>query len=194
MRIGGKETIKVDIRVISATNRDLKDMVGRHLFREDLYYRLNVIPIHIPPLRERRDDIHQFIANTIIRIEKKYGLKRKLNLDCIELLTDYEWKGNVRELENLVEQICIVSDKEIIGAEDIPEYVRQNIMLRDFPYKKKRALGEMTAEFERRVLLHMIERGKTPVEISRDLKVDVTTIRRKLQKYKITRAKSPENA
>ncbi len=121
-RIGGRKTIKVDIRVIAATNRNLEEMVKNKSFREDLYYRLNVIPIELPPLRERKEDIPVLVAHFIDTLSKQ---KRRdisgIEPDAMKLLTEYHWPGNVRELENLMERVIILKGEGRITRQDIEE-------------------------------------------------------------------------
>ena len=121
-RIGGRKTIKVDIRIIAATNRNLVEMVRNKHFREDLYYRLNVIPIELPPLRERREDIPVLVAHFIDTISKQ---KRRnitgIEQDAMKMLVEYDWPGNVRELENLMERVIILKGEGRINASDIEE-------------------------------------------------------------------------
>ena len=125
MRLGGMETIKVDVRIIAATNCDLQEMVGDGRFREDLYYRLHVISIFLPPLRDRKDDIpmlaHHFLEK-YSRENTKAGLE--LTAEAIDLLSDYDWPGNVRELENVIERAVVLAPSPRIGADLIPEHVR----------------------------------------------------------------------
>jgi formate hydrogenlyase transcriptional activator len=117
-RLGSARTIKVDVRIIAATNRDLPEEIGKGNFREDLYYRLNVFPIHAPPLRERRDDIpllvNHFLSKFEIRLGKKIGVVSKKVMND---LVSYPWAGNVRELENVIERAAIISqgDKLELG-------------------------------------------------------------------------------
>ncbi len=125
MRLGGKETIGVDVRIIAATNEYLKDAVDRGAFRKDLYYRLNVIPIEIPPLRERKEDIpllnKHFIRKFSFKMEKKIS---GINEDAEELLKRYKWEGNVRELENVIERAITITDDDVISAEDLPAEIK----------------------------------------------------------------------
>jgi len=125
MRLGGMETIKVDVRIIAATNCDLREMVSDGRFREDLYYRLHVISIYLPPLRERKDDIPmlaQHFLEKYSRENNKSGLE--LTAEAVDLLTDYDWPGNVRELENVIERAVVLTPGPRIGADLIPEHVR----------------------------------------------------------------------
>ncbi|MBI4680467.1 MAG: sigma-54-dependent Fis family transcriptional regulator [Nitrospirae bacterium] len=128
MRLGGKETISVDVRIIAATNEDLKEAVEKGSFRKDLYYRLNVIPIEIPPLRERRDDIPLLIRHFIQRFSLKLDKKiTGISKDAEELLIRYKWEGNIREIENIIERAITITDGDIIGANDLPDEIKTNI-------------------------------------------------------------------
>jgi DNA-binding NtrC family response regulator len=125
MRLGGTDTIKVDVRIIAATNGDLREMVEDGRFREDLYYRLHVINIYLPPLRERKDDV-PLLAQHFLEKYREENNKRDIELgaDALDLLMDYDWPGNVRELENVMERAVVLSSGSRIGAELIPDYVR----------------------------------------------------------------------
>jgi len=125
-RIGGVKSIKVDIRVIAATNQDLEGLVGQGKFREDLYYRLNVIPIRIPPLRERVGDIPLLVAHFGQQFsQKKNKPSKRLSPAALESLSRYPWPGNVRELENLMERLIILTEGEVVEVEDLPQRFRQ---------------------------------------------------------------------
>ena len=125
MRLGGTDTIKVDVRIVAATNCDLREMVDEGRFREDLYYRLHVINIYLPPLRERKDDV-PVLAQHFLEKYRDENNKRDIELgaDALDLLMDYDWPGNVRELENVMERAVVLSSGNRIGAELIPDYVR----------------------------------------------------------------------
>lgn len=120
-RIGGTEPIDLDVRVIAATNKDLEQMVRQGDFREDLYYRLNVVSIQIPPLRERRADIVPLINHFLMVINQKYHTKKSVFSDTIDVFENYAWPGNVRELENLLENLVITTPSDIIKRENLPE-------------------------------------------------------------------------
>ena len=122
-RVGGDKDIKVDVRVLAATNKDLKDMIQKGLFREDLYHRLSVILIHVPPLRDRADDIPLLVAKFLEDIATEYGTAKKDIADAaIKALQKHPWTGNIRELRNVVERLVIMSDKQI-SADDVKKYV-----------------------------------------------------------------------
>lgn len=134
-RVGGEETIKVNVRIIGATHRNLEEMVRTMEFREDLYYRLNVIPIFLPPLRERRQDIAPLLEHFINKISKNIGKNISLvKNDAMEALLNYSWPGNVRELENLVERLVALNENQMIDLDDLPSYMRQ-----ERPMKQEKA-------------------------------------------------------
>lgn len=118
-RVGGEETIKVDIRLVSATKSDLEKLVVRGKFREDLYFRLKVIPIYLPPLRERKEDLPLLIEAFIDRFNRKFGKSLSFGSDAIKYLTDYNYPGNVRELENIIERLIALSGRDVIRLTDI---------------------------------------------------------------------------
>jgi DNA-binding NtrC family response regulator len=128
-RVGGTRTIKVDVRIIAATNKNLEESVAKNQFREDLFYRLNVIPMHIPPLRERKSDLPLLVAHFI----ERFNAEKKRHLDgitpeALEILQRYSWPGNVRELENLIERITILKGSGIIVPHDLPEKLIQSFV------------------------------------------------------------------
>src|SRR5438309_4224732 len=156
MRLGAVETIKVDARIIAATNVDLKQLVDESRFREDLYYRLNVINIQLPPLRERKEDIPALVEF----FTKKYceeNLKPpyRFSSEALKVLMDYHWPGNVRELENVVERAVVLAQDEIIGRNLLPEAIispaSRFATLSSFPLTKDISLFEVIDSFERRV-------------------------------------------
>lgn len=118
--LGGTKTRTVDVRIISATNKDLKEEIARQQFREDLFYRLNVLPIHLPPLRERREDIPQLLSHFMKREALRIGVPaKKISKDAMEILLDYPWKGNIRELENFVRRIIVVTPGDMVTRADL---------------------------------------------------------------------------
>ena len=119
-RVGDAQTFRVDVRVIAATNRPLEQMIERDEFRKDLYYRLNVVPLTIPPLRERPDDIPPLIDHFLARIRERTGQTHRIPPETFELLRGYAWPGNIRELENALEHACVMCDGETILPRDLP--------------------------------------------------------------------------
>lgn len=130
-RIGETSKRKTDFRLIVASNKNLSELVKSGLFREDLYYRINVLSIYIPPLRERDVDIFPLITTFLTRNTKKYGVKRKLSVDLVNLFTKYSWPGNIRELENIIERLVLTSSHEIIDIQDLPQEFLVKVRSRD---------------------------------------------------------------
>ncbi len=124
-RLGGTETLKVDVRIIAATHRDLEAMIKEGLFREDLYYRLNVVPIFLPPLRKRPEDIPVLIEHFLEKFNREYGKSIKFSPRAVKVLLGYSWPGNVRELENLVERIVLLSEREEVSEEEVSLYLKE---------------------------------------------------------------------
>ncbi len=121
-RVGGDKDIKVDVRVVAATNKDLKKEISENKFREDLYHRVGVIILHVPPLRERKDDIPLLVDRFLEDIGAEYGAKKKsISKEALEILNDFQWTGNIRELRNVTERLVIMSDREIT-PEDVTKY------------------------------------------------------------------------
>ncbi len=179
-RVGATKHKKVNVRIIAATNRNLLQMVTNHEFREDLFYRLNVIPFSIPPLRERRDDILPLIQFFLNRTNIKYNLDKYLKSDLKNSLYELNWKGNVREMANLIERIVLTTSERAISHDHLPA-----------EYKKKsstpqvQSLKEAVENTERSVLEDAYLKYNSTYEISRILNTSQPTIVRKLKKYQI---------
>ena len=123
-RLGGNKTIKVNIRLISATNDNLEDAIAAGRFREDLYYRLNVVPINLPPLRDRREDIPLLIEHFTRRFSEEHSIKQKrVDTEALQYLINYGWKGNVRELENVIQRLVVMTEGDTITASDLPPHI-----------------------------------------------------------------------
>ena len=133
--VGGKEPIRIDVRLISATHRSLPVLIRDGGFREDLFYRVNVITIHLPPLRERRDDIPSLVEHFLSRIASETGLPRKqCSTGALELLSAYDWPGNIRELENVVQRAVALGDSRRIDAGDLPDRIRHVMITEEAPH------------------------------------------------------------
>lgn len=186
LRIGGTKVKKVDVRLIAATNRDLKEMVKKGLFREDLYYRLNVVPISVPPLRERKDDILPLLHHFIERYSEKYGVTKVLDRELQNFFYHYEWPGNVRELSNLCERLILTVQKERLTISDLPdEYKKDLELLTLYDYEKERSLKETVELAEKAALKHALEHYGTTYEIAKKLRTSQATVVRKLHKYNL---------
>ncbi len=198
MRLGGVDTIKVDARIIAATNVDLKKLVDEGRFREDLYYRLNVINIRVPPLRERIEDIPALIEF----FTKKYceeNLKPlyRFGSEALKVLMDYYWPGNVRELENVVERAVVLSQDEVIGRDLLPEAIvspaSRFASLSSFPLGKDTSLFEVLDAFERRVIIEMLEQTAwSQTEAADNFKIPLSTLNQKIKRHGIEIKKKRE--
>jgi DNA-binding NtrC family response regulator len=190
-RIGGVKTIRVDIRVIAATNRNLEEMVSQNKFREDLFYRLNVIPIRVPPLRERISDVPLLVQHflEIFSRTKKKPLKR-LSPEAQKLLQQYPWPGNVRELENLMERLVILSEGETIQVADLPEkFQRLNLppseTAGDFP-ERGIHFNDAVQAFERNLILKALRQSNwVKSQAAQLLQLNRTTLLEKMKKQNI---------
>ncbi|MFN3505763.1 MAG: sigma 54-interacting transcriptional regulator [Caldimicrobium sp.] len=145
-RLGGTKTIKVDVRIISATNKNLEELVEKGLFREDLYWRLNVVPIYIPPLRERREDIPVLIEHFLKKFNQLYGKQVAITPEVLEKFLNYSYPGNVRELENLIERLVLLSEEDFI--KNFPPLVETNTTFRASILPKSDLSKSLPAEIE----------------------------------------------
>jgi DNA-binding NtrC family response regulator len=195
-RIGGQKTLKVNIRVIAATNRDLRELVQSGRFREDLFYRLNVIPIRIPPLRERRSDIPILVNHFMQEFSrKKKKPAGRVSPGAMRLLEAYDWPGNVRELENLIERMVILSEGEILDVSDLPEHIHHSpqeaIHLNaDIP-EGGVPLQKMLSDLERQFIIKALNQsGWVKNQAAQLLQLNRTTLVEKIKKQKITQLTS----
>ena len=182
IRLGGNEMVQVDVRIISATNEDLSESVKNGSFRKDLFYRLNVIPIEVPPLRERRDDIPLLIRHFIGRYSIKMGkMINGISEEAEEMLLRYRWDGNVRELENVIERAITLTDGNMILPRDLPEEIRsyqERPLCNESPYPDDITLLEL----ERLHIRKILERtGGNKSRAARILGIDYSTLLRKLK-------------
>ncbi len=183
LKIGGSIHKKVDVRIIAATNKNLKEMVEQHLFREDLYFRLNVASIKIPPLRERRDEIPFLIKHFFELSNKMFGTRKIPDRDLQRKLTMLDYPGNVRELKNLIERLIVMSPHDIIKAEGFNEVVLNEEQVFDFNFCENCSLQEYLEEFEKKVLLKTLKEEKKISGVAKRLAVSNATLWRKLKKY-----------
>ena len=187
-RVGGLDSKNVDVRVIAATNKNLAEMAVEGTFREDLYYRLNVVQVNVPPLSKRIDDIMPLANLFINRYNKKYCQHKLFTYDVIKELEAHEWTGNVRQLKNVIENMVIVSNNEYLQTEDLP-WVASSEKGKDTKEIKRIAgddtltLAEATDELEKMILTREKERCSSTREMAARLNVNQSTIVRKLQKY-----------
>ncbi|MDK2887828.1 MAG: hypothetical protein PWP72_706 [Thermoanaerobacter sp.] len=187
IRVGGSQQIAVNVRFIAATNRDIQKMVREGLFREDLYYRLNVVPVTIPPLRYRKEDIVPLIEHFVNKFNLKYDMNKHFSPEVLDLLVKYHWPGNVREVENLVERLMVTTDSNLIETVHIPDYViNSNGELPGRVYVLGICpLKQAVDEVEKQLIMLASQRCKTTYEMASALQVNQSTIVRKIQKYRV---------
>jgi len=183
---------KVDVRVITATNADLTKKIEEGAFRSDLYYRLRVIPVHLPPLRERREDIPLLVSHFINIYSGKLKTPKTISREALGLLVKYPWTGNVRELENLIEYLVVMSNGQTIVPQDLPkDYSLQDIkgqilpsIFADMNYKaaKKRVLSEFTQEFLKE---NLIIAGGNITKAAELIGIERANLHRLIRKYDI---------
>ena len=200
MRLGGTDNVKVDVRIIAATNCDLREMVEEGRFREDLYYRLHVINIFLPPLRERKDDV-PLLAQHFLEKYREENNKRDIELgaDALDLLMDYDWPGNVRELENVMERAVVLSSGSRIGAELIPDYVRSapRFHIPRFVVPPEGiSFKDVITDVEKRLIESTLEAaGGVQKRAAELLKIKPTTLNEMIKRYDIgTRRKKGSGA
>ena len=181
-RVQGNKKISVDFRLIAATNRNLLEDVEKGLFRRDLYYRLNVARLHIPPLRERRLDI-PFLANIFLqKFKEKYEKEVSFSPQFIDFMDEYSWPGNVRELQNLIERMVITTAGNTIDVEYLPIDIVKELDI--IPYHSSpTSLPEMVEEYEKKIILNSIKRYHTTVAVAKDLGISQSCVSRKIAKY-----------
>ncbi len=196
-RVGGEKYLETDVRIIAATNRNLKKFVEKGRFRSDLFYRLNVVPIYLPPLRERRGDIFPLIEYFVQIFNKKIGRSiSTVSNEALKLLIDYGWPGNIRELRNVIEHMVITSKGNVISVESLPAEIRgidrdmsirsdsipetDSGHLRDFRVAKK----ELIERFEKNYLRKLLEKNKWNISQSaREIKMHRSSFQRLVRKY-----------
>jgi two-component system nitrogen regulation response regulator NtrX len=186
-RVGGTEPVKVDVRVIAATNQNLEEAIGEGTFREDLYYRLNVIPLHIPPLRERKEDVPLFAEHFLKEFSARSRLtEKKINRKALNALIKHNWPGNVRELRNVIERMVILSSGDEIKVKDLPPHITTpGAPPGSSPYESP-TLKEARAVFEREYLVRrLIENDYNITRTAEQIGMERTTLHRKIKSYGI---------
>ncbi len=186
-RVGGTETIHVDVRIIAATNQDLTHKVSTGSFREDLYYRLHIIPISMPPLRERKSDIPLLVKHFMSKLRKKIS-KQVLSIseEALEILKSYSWPGNIRELENIIEQAYVFCDGDTITSKDIPSSIVSETTQNDIDSDNGK-LNEVLEKIEREMILKAyLENNKIKTKTAKQLGIKPSALYYKLEKYGIS--------
>jgi DNA-binding NtrC family response regulator len=186
MRVGGKQSIHVDVRIIAATNRDLEQAMRDGSFRSDLYYRLNVVSLVLPPLRDRPEDLPLLIKHFITTKSKQIGMaEKRISPEAVDALLRYPWPGNVREIENVIERILVLSDHEPIGLDDLPEHVRvgrvETSSIQQQVLRREKSLTDAVDEFERDIIRAALQH----VEFNQTRAADLLGTTRRILKYRM---------
>jgi two-component system response regulator PilR (NtrC family) len=190
MRLGGMETIRVDVRIVAATNCDLHRMMDESRFREDLYYRLHVINVYLPPLRARKEDIPLLAQHFLEKYGAENGKKDlEITAEALDLLTDYDWPGNVRELENVIERAVVLSSNAKIGADLVPEHVRPSASFhipRFVVPPEGLSFKDVITDVEKRLIESTLEAaGGVQKKAAELLRIKPTTLNEMIKRYEI---------
>lgn len=198
-RVGGTETLKMQARVITATNHDLKKLTTENKFREDLYYRLNVVPIYLPPLREREADIPLLVNHFI----KKYSAEAKKQIlgikdETLQMLMEYEFPGNIRELENIIERAIVMSNGNTLTLKDFPESIvegmKPNRSNQTLSKKEEQGLTFLVNHYEKKLIREILKKNTGNIsKAAKELKINRTTLRYKMEKYGLIGTELNEN-
>ncbi len=181
-RVGGEETLEVDVRVIAATNKNLMEEIRKGTFREDLYYRLNVIPIFVPPLRERKDDIPLLASNFLQKFCQEKGKEvTSISPEVMEILLAHSWPGNVRELENVIEHAIIIAKQEKILPKDLPQYLLQQSL-------SAQQLISLQDHEKHLIMKTLEETNWNKHQTAKRLKINRSTLYGKMKRYGLNRA------
>lgn len=188
MRVGGLKPIAVDARIITATNKHLADMVKQGTFRDDLYYRLNVVSIEIPPLRARKEDIPLLVLYFLEKLNKKYQFNKRITPEVVDNFLIYPWPGNIRELENVIERMFVMTKAEEIHAGNLPVYIRKGIAAAEekaifnnnLPFKKAMERAE------KQLIEQALRRHGSTRKVAGALKINQSTVVRKIKKYNLS--------
>lgn len=182
-RVGGNKLIDIDTRIIAATNRDLSKMVDEGKFRMDLYYRLKVVYIEIPPLRERKEDIVPLIELFLMRLNNKYDFKKEISSEAMKILLGYSWPGNVREIENEIERLIVTTSSDTIKGEDVLDGDIGNSLMGNIGFKKR--FKENVLQYEKILLEDYIEKSRDINDLSDKTGLENSTLRKKAKRLGI---------
>jgi two-component system nitrogen regulation response regulator NtrX len=193
-KVGGSKNIKVDVRIIAATNKNLIEEVKNGNFREDLYFRLNVIPIIVPPLKERRDDIPMLIKHFIEMFASENGIRQKgITSDVVKAFQDYEWPGNIRELKNAVERLMIMVPSDTITIKDVDALglFGQQQILKEYDYFSHKTLKDARDAFEKDFIIRKLQENNWNVSKTAEaIDVERSNLHKKIKAYEISEPKN----
>jgi transcriptional regulator with PAS, ATPase and Fis domain len=184
-RVGGTVKIKIDTRIIVATNRDLQKMVDEGAFRKDLFYRLSVVPIFIPPLRERRDAILPLVESCLRRFNKKYKTNKTVSDKGMQILVNYNWPGNIRELEHVIERLIVINDKNVIDEEQLHDIARSVKEAGKVICTELIPLKQAKSDLEKLLVERAYNLYKSTYKAANALEIDQSTVVKILKKYRV---------
>jgi PAS domain S-box-containing protein len=190
IRVGGTASKEINVRIIAATNKNIEEMISQKKFREDLYYRLNVVPIYIPALKERRGDILPLIHYFLEKFNKTYQKEKVLSPEIIDVLCKYDFPGNVREIANIIERLVVVTEKERIEVQDLPNAIA-GYRAKEIPYSflfEGISLKDALERCESHIIESTVKKYGSQHEAAKTLRVDQATISRKIKKYRISQS------
>lgn len=191
--VGGRTGIPVDCRIITATNRDLSKMVETGDFREDFFYQIGVFEVTIPPIRERTMDIMPIIGYLSERYNRRYGLHRRITDGALEVLAEYSWPGNIREMDNTLERLIVLSPEDIIDVYHLPDHIRFQVVAESTPKKERSSLDEAIEKVERAIICRAYEEYGSSYEVGRVLKISQSKANRLIRKYCASGKKQSED-
>lgn len=182
--LGTYKSKKVDVKIISATNKDLKSMVASGQFREDLYYRLNVVDIHIPPLRQRKEDIEPLIYYFLNTFSHKYNARHEISPAAIDVLLNATWKGNVRELQHIIERLVVTIDDIVIDVEHLPKNIFEIVDCSNIPkVSDELSFDQIISNYERLLVHDAYKKGPSSRKVARQLGISQTRALKLINKY-----------
>ncbi len=193
-RIGAEEEKKVDVRIIAATNSNLKKEAQEGKFRQDLYYRLNVVHLEIPPLRKRQEDIEPLAKYFLSKINKKYSKNKEITQNAISELQEYDWPGNVRELSNIIERLALNSYSDVISGMQVKRILAIETSgggTDGYPDEEgwNRELSDLLGDYEKQILVNVLEESRSATQAAKKIGIDKSTMLRKMKKYNIQQIK-----
>ncbi|NLI11347.1 MAG: sigma 54-interacting transcriptional regulator [Peptococcaceae bacterium] len=183
-RLGAVKPVNADVQIIAATNKDLLEAVKAKSFREDLYYRLNVVPIVVPPLRERWEDIVPLILLYLNEFNEKYKQSKFFSSECLKVMLSYSWPGNVRQLANLIERLVVTCEEQMIRVQDLPGEIKTPVSISDrFHINESLSLPEALSRLEREMVEWTMRRYRSTYKAAKALGVSQSTVARCVKKY-----------
>jgi transcriptional regulator with PAS, ATPase and Fis domain len=181
MRVGSTEMKEVDVRLITATHRDLASLVQEGSFREDLYYRLNIVSFEVPPLRQRKEETIPLLEMYLKKFNEKYNEKKKMTPECYEWLTNYSWPGNIRELASLAERLVVTTYDDTIDLPNLPSFIQPVLSRKTTTHSLKEAVSEL----ERSLILNAMKKYGTTRAAAISLDISQSALVQKMKKFHI---------